>query len=398
MSEAEESWSSASSIDEAAAEGQHQATKNAPSTGNDDPTNALSVSTKSFSRPLNEQVREYIEAFVVKHEEDGWQTPQDVLRLVHQESHLLYQTHVMRDSIKSDPFEQLTPDDNIKSTHFDEILRNMKVTEYNHITTLFGYVSIQATISIQRVNQQGTIPHGSSETDDDNGGYPDEMMLSFRYERDGIQARSTRGKGKSDDVGTNVRYEIELAPRGPKGPKEVILWANILAASQFPSPLKPVNVNDEMEKEFEEGEDGWEDMEEGPVQDTKRARKGGTPSSKNGGKNGDDDDHQKPSPAKMKDEEDLSKEDNTDDVPDRFIAGIDPDALPTLLRHLGFCTDQDRPRKGRKRGSRTKTAPIISDDTAAFFLLTFPYFEHEWDIVGMILEAVFGPSDDDDVE
>jgi hypothetical protein len=35
-------------------------------------------------------------------------------------------------------------------------------------------------------------------------------------------------------------------------------------------------------------------------------------------------------------------------------------------------------------------------DTVVFLLLTFPFYEHEWDLVGFVLDTVFGDDEDDD--
>ena len=36
----------------------------------------------------------------------------------------------------------------------------------------------------------------------------------------------------------------------------------------------------------------------------------------------------------------------------------------------------------------------MDDLTAFFILMTFPYYEHEWDMVGLVLDAVFGMDGD----
>lgn len=33
-----------------------------------------------------------------------------------------------------------------------------------------------------------------------------------------------------------------------------------------------------------------------------------------------------------------------------------------------------------------------------FLLMTFPYYEHEWDIFGFLLECIFGGEDDESME
>ena len=33
-----------------------------------------------------------------------------------------------------------------------------------------------------------------------------------------------------------------------------------------------------------------------------------------------------------------------------------------------------------------------------FFLLTFPFYEHEWDLVGFVVDAVLGGEEDEEME
>lgn len=70
--------------------------------------------------------------------------------------------------------------------------------------------------------------------------------------------------------------------------------------------------------------------------------------------------------------------DESDKQPDQYHAGMDADNLQSFL-------------------TAAKLQPV-DDVTAAFLLLTFPFFEHEWDLVGFVLDAVFGQEDDTDDE
>ena len=40
----------------------------------------------------------------------------------------------------------------------------------------------------------------------------------------------------------------------------------------------------------------------------------------------------------------------------------------------------------------------MGDATAFFLLMTFPYYEHEWDLIGHVLEEVFGSGSDEEDE
>lgn len=80
------------------------------------------------------------------------------------------------------------------------------------------------------------------------------------------------------------------------------------------------------------------------------------------------------------DDQDMAKEadvqgENPRTGPDHFAAGIDPDLLRQFLDAIGLSS--------------------IDDLSAAFLLLSFPFYEMEWDLVGYLLDAVFGPDDDE---
>ena len=66
---------------------------------------------------------------------------------------------------------------------------------------------------------------------------------------------------------------------------------------------------------------------------------------------------------------------------DRYGAHINPETLTDLL---------------------TWSQLEMDEYTVFFFLMTFPFYEHEWDLVGFVLDTVFAESleegDDDDDE
>ena len=84
---------------------------------------------------------------------------------------------------------------------------------------------------------------------------------------------------------------------------------------------------------------------------------------------------------------DKSEENNTDDIdaisssddnaPDQFAAYCDPDVLEKFLKWSGLKLDAQN---------------------VIFLLMTFPYYEHEWDIFGFLLDCVFGGDEDQDDE
>ncbi len=74
------------------------------------------------------------------------------------------------------------------------------------------------------------------------------------------------------------------------------------------------------------------------------------------------------------DHQDVEDQSLIDDSPDRFAAFCDPDVLDNFLRWSGLQLDAQN---------------------AIFLLMTFPYYEHEWDLFGFLLECVFGCEEDE---
>ena len=146
--------------------------------------------------------------------------------------------------------------------------------------------------------------------------------------------------------GTRVWYSMDVSR--DHGPLEKVLWCQVLAAGDAPSALPAVDMD-------ADDEDGWEDIE--------------------------DDDDEASSPALKKQKSDSSSESKEEPdaavlggEADRYTAGMDPDALQQFLQW---------------------TQVDVPDEASAFFLLmTFPYHDAEWDLVGYILDAVFGNEDD----
>jgi len=67
---------------------------------------------------------------------------------------------------------------------------------------------------------------------------------------------------------------------------------------------------------------------------------------------------------------------------DSYIAYLDPDLLHEFVA-MNF-------------GAIGKENSSIDEAAVFFILMTFPFYEHEWDIVGMVLDEVFGHEHDDD--
>ena len=66
--------------------------------------------------------------------------------------------------------------------------------------------------------------------------------------------------------------------------------------------------------------------------------------------------------------------------PDSYLAHLDPDVLHEFLNLTKIQTKNDDMHEG----------------TAFFLLMTFPFYEHEWDLVGFVLEEIFGDDEEEE--
>jgi hypothetical protein len=260
-------------------------------------------------------------------------TAEDILRVFREQATLLFETERVKTALTTDPFEHLDE----AQTAVKRLQKLLLVTDYYTVATHDGYSKTEAVLHFPADTVMKPLVESH-------------VQLHFRYER---QAGST----------ATVGYSIDLSK--DHGEAERMLWVQVQAAGSVPSSTKAKNLADD-----DDDEGLWSDMEEGDSDkveehadasihpDTKKAK------------------------TETKPIVETAKRDNvpTDEEDphncDRFVAGIDPDLLARFLRW-------------------TRIGPI--DDITMFFLLmTFPFYEHEWDLVGYLLDAVFASDDDDD--
>jgi len=267
---------------------------------------------------------------------------EDVLRAFAEQSNLLLQTELLRSALTSDPFEHFC--DEKQKTTMERLKRLAQVVDHHRVATHTGYSTIQATVRLPAdATMQPTVQT--------------HVQLSFRYER----------TADGDNTTTGVWYSIDLSK--DHGPSERMLWVQVWALGNTPAPGRAKNI-------AQEDDDLWSDMEEDETSSTAQiimddangdVRKNGCTANPTTAAT---------TTTQLDDDNDGGGGENTEEPCDRFVAGIDADLLTQFLQW-------------------TRLGPL--DDLTAFFLLmTFPFYEHEWDIVGLLLDAVFGMDGDDD--
>ena len=308
---------------------------------------------------MQSYVREQLRQAVRQAQQEGAYTAEDLLRTFTQEATLMFQTEHVTTMLRSDPFEHLQ---DIAGSIKERLCPMLQITEYENVLTQEGHCRIAATVTLSPDDKMRQV-----------GAVSKYVQLYFLYERDG-----TRHAGEQ----TSVWYAIDVAR--DDGPREKILWVKVFAAGSVPSGLPAQNLDDGHGDE----DDGWEDIDDEDDDDDddgKKDRKNRQP---------DDDESTEQAESKLKkarlseDEDQEMKEktveaiimDNDDDndaapLADRFTAGIDPDALSQFWQWA--CLQE------------------TSEATSFFLLMTFPFYEMEFDLPGFILDAVFGAEDAD---
>ena len=297
------------------------------------------------SRPsLDEKVRAVLTSASLfrddTDDDDEEHVLEDVLRAFADQSNLLLQTELLRSALTSDPFEHFINDETQKTT-MERLKRLAQVVDHHRVATKTGYSSIQATV---RLPADSTM-RPTVQT---------HVQLSFRYER------------TADGDNTTVWYSIDLSK--DHGPSERMLWVHVWALGNTPAPGRARNVESNND---DEEDDLWSDMEEDETSTAQIMNNANGDVRKNGCTA-----TPTTTATNTQDDDDDGGGEDTEEPCDRFVAGIDPDLLTQFLQW-------------------TRLGPL--DDLTAFFLLmTFPFYEHEWDIVGLLLDAVFGMDGEDD--
>ncbi len=330
---------------------------------------------------LRPQVRIALESFVASQGENH--TATDILRVIQEEATLMKETEDVRDALTSDPYEQF---EQIPTKRMERFKRLFQVTVCDRVRCGADYARIHAVVAFPTVNN---------------------MALTFLYER---QPRRGMPLGENGACSSQVSYTIELSFN--HGQRERLLEVQVWAASNVPCTEPAVCIHNELEQEDDDydDKDGWEDIEEGECGDENAHLQ---PKNGNRTKHGtavtacavsvdSSSNHHADSVSpsgvqakkkqrtsrKAEDPEEMGQShENDDDLDndneniiendnrDQYVAFLDPDVMQSFLESAGMLP--------------------MHDGIAFFLLMTFPFFEHEWDLVGFVLDQFFGGEGDD---
>ena len=274
-------------------------------------------------------VRDAIQQFVDSKKE--YHTGADVLRVIRDQSTLMYERQVVLDALTQDPMKQLEED----AEDVKRIQKLMQVTSCHRVVTREGLSIVEASVQLEKDDKMKSVDH--------------HIQLTFRYERRPMRPEDVVHESIPEE-GTHVVYTIEISK--DFGERRRLLVVECWAPGEAPSmlPAQPI--------------DGWEDMddeEEGDQEAMDAVKEG--------------DDNEETKDVAIEGDADASDAQSMDNLVDRFAAYMDPDAVQLL---------------------RTWSGLKIDDVPLFFMLMTFPFWEQEWDLVGFVLDGVFGSDDEDD--
>jgi hypothetical protein len=296
--------------------------------------------------------------------QDGYHLKTDILRIIEEEALLMKQTEYVMNALDRDVMGQLSE----VTSQVESLKKIVRVTSYDKIRTIDGYSKIDAVLSMRRS--------------------PSSMVqLTFRYER----------KRREESPGCRVRYSIEMSKNHQQ--RENLVVVEVWSPQDGPSSGRAVCINQPLgflNDEEDNDADGWEDISENDLEQDPEESAVTTPitASKSISSVGDRPADRRNHASKRQKLSEESRQriggnstgDNKTTVSkvqqelepahDEFLAYLDPDLMHEFLELAGLHP--------------------MSDGTAFFLLMTFPFYENEWDLVGFLLDEIFGDEDEDD--
>lgn len=308
---------------------------------------------------LRPQVRTVLQNFVAQHQDHH--TASDILRVLQEEAALLKETQDVRDALTSDPYE-----------HFESLKSTKSMRRFQELLQVTCCDRVRVGATVARTHAVVAWPTKKNY-----------MELTFLYER---RPRSGIPPGENGEVGCQVSYTIELSY--DHGQRQRLLEVVVWAASNVPSHEPAVCIQNELEEE----EGGWEDIDDDEAEtdgagtaekiEKETTKDATTTTISSSSSSSASPPNVSPANKKQKTEDKVGQEndkdprDTTIETKDQYVAFLDPDVLESFLDSAGLSP--------------------MEDATAFFLLMTFPFFEHEWDLVGYVLDQFFGGGDSDD--
>ena len=251
---------------------------------------------------------------------------------------------------------------------------------------------------IQQHGKKSKHPDGANKTNPNNGANSTNDASS----NDGSTSNPTNDEmasneryGKSDNnitPKTIVSYKIQYSV--DNGKLEQLLGVDVLAMGEFPSVEEAIPLIDDGQGDDREGGEKSK-MEDDSATSQGVIDKDDDDGDKSNGENnnigenksGKSSKQSSPKDSKFEEIEMFDDDDggdmkgigNDDDgnAADRFGVSIDPENVVAFL---------------------DRTNMNLNDSSVFYFLMTFPFYEHEWDIAGFLVSALFDEGEDEEDE
>ena len=288
---------------------------------------------------LQPEARRAIQQFVENYQDEH--NTVDILRVIQEETNLLKETEEVRDAISSDPYENLA---GISSKALKRFKDTLRVTVCDRQRCGADFARIHAIVTVG-----ASIAGGNAE-------------LHLTYERKPQRSAPPNEKGCHP---CSVSYSIELGYDHAE--RQRLLEVTVWAASNTPSVKPAICIQDQWDdidddEEVENVKQVVDSPNEVQLKKKQRTHSAADVIAR------DDAGHAETS------DDDKSASHKSDR--DEYLAFLDPDVMQSFLESAGL--------------------QPLDDGTAFFLLMTLPFFEHEWDIVGLVLDQIFGGESDDE--
>jgi hypothetical protein len=269
-----------------------------------------------------------------------------------------------------DPYQHL---DDIQPT-VQRLCKILQVTEFEKILAPTGYCRILATVQLQSDRAMTKV------------GVDKYVELDFHYEREIHTVVNDAHNNKTTTTTTTVWYSIDVSR--DNGPKEKVLWVKVFGGGPVPSGLPAKNIDEDNTENDDDDDDEWEDIDDDEECQNNEPEESEVTTSPTEAKKfkkaridtGTEDKFSNENQCTTNEIIENEGHDDNDgeevSLADHFTAGIDPEVLERFLHWSCLGT--------------------MEDDKAFFLLMSFNFYEMEYDLVGFILDAVFGPDEENE--
>ena len=310
-----------------------------------------------------DEIQGFIKTAVEKIGKEKGESVTDILRALQKEAGLLFHKNIILDCLDADAFGIFEDDDNFR----EQVKRKInKVVSFEKCSTRDGYSSIVAEVMMDVDNNSDL----ESENDEGHSGC-DNITLSFHFERQHVKYIADDNSSQlNDQTSESTVTDNENSGHNHSNKKRKIITGNSNNDSKSVNMSELVGTHVIYRIYLRKGHGTNE-----PILSVEVKASGKDPSIDEHIAIISDEDFDNDLDSMHYDNRNICEISNSElqfcgDGKDRFQALLDPEVLVKFLEVNKF------------------EFKDVSD--AVRFLLCFPHYEHEWDIVGYVEDVVIG--------